>query len=95
MYVAEGVQLYRRVSLFFEDTNRRDRVLPHGIVMALGLLHIIIGTALKIKQKEDQNIAHFESTHAIVGKYYSYHSSLNIDSLSNLLTVFQNDSDES
>lgn len=68
LYVAEGVQLYRRVSLFFDDTDRINRILPHGVVMALGLVHMTIGIALKIKQKVDLDKAHFESNHAIIGK---------------------------
>lgn len=67
--MAEGVQLYRRTSLFFEDSDRTNRVFPHGVVMGLGLVHIIIGIALKIKQKQDLQIEHFQSVHAIIGNY--------------------------
>nr|XP_023013676.1 uncharacterized protein LOC111503566 [Leptinotarsa decemlineata] len=67
LFLAEGVQVYRKESIVSFGETRKDKIKVHGIIMVTGFICMSIGIILKISQKEDSNLAHFTTVHGKLG----------------------------
>ncbi|CAG9763206.1 unnamed protein product [Ceutorhynchus assimilis] len=54
-------------NVFVLGFSRKSRGLMHGILMLVAGLMLIAGVSIKIQDKTDNNRAHFNSTHGILG----------------------------
>lgn len=68
-FMGEAVVLFASNSVLTLNINRLLKGQIHGILMGCGTILLTIGMSMKVYQKNDYNSEHFQTTHAILGKF--------------------------
>lgn len=67
--MVEAIILFGGDNVWTQELNRKNRYYVHGALLFLATAFITAGVSVEINRKAQSNFSHFESIHAITGRY--------------------------